>query len=372
MLKRTPLFELHTAAGARLVDFGGWEMPLNYGSQIEEHHAVRRDCGMFDVSHMRAIDLAGSASREFLRHLLANDIDRLSPGKALYSCLLRSDGGVIDDLIAYRLGAEAGLPGIAYRLVVNASTAEGDLAWMEQVRAARGYTADLALRLRTDLSLIAIQGPRALERVAQAAPQLAEVLGRLGNFQAAACGPWFVARTGYTGEDGCEIALPAADAPAFWQALATAGVAACGLGARDTLRLEAGMNLYGSDMDASVSPLEAGLAWTVDTRFPRDFIGRAALERLQAAGGLRQFLGLRLLGRGVLRSHQDVQAPQGRGEITSGTFSPTLQASIGLARLPAGVQPGDEVTVALRSGPAAARVCRLPFVRHGKALGAAA
>jgi len=372
MLKRTPLFELHGAAGARLVDFGGWEMPLNYGSQIAEHHAVRRDCGMFDVSHMRVIDLAGGASREFLRHLLANDIDRLAPGKALYSCLLRPDGGVIDDLIAYRLGAETGLPGIAYRLVVNASTAEKDLAWMEQVRAASGTAAELELRPRADLALIAIQGPQARARVAQAAPQLAAVLGGLGVFQAAAVDQWFVARTGYTGEDGCEIALPAAQAPAFWRALAAAGVAACGLGARDTLRLEAGMNLYGNDMDETVSPLEAGLAWTVDTRAPRDFIGRAALEGQRAAGGLRQFFGLRLLGRGVLRSHQEVQTPQGRGEITSGTFSPTLQASIGLARLPAGVQPGDEVAVTLRSGPTPARVCRLPFVRHGKALADAA
>ena len=371
MLKHTPLFELHSAAGARMVDFGGWEMPINYGSQIEEHHAVRRDCGMFDVSHMRAIDLAGVASRDFLRHLLANEVDRLVPGKALYSCLLRPDGGVIDDLIAYRLGAGTGLPDIAYRLVVNAATAATDLAWMEQVRARFGQ-ADLALRLRTDLALIAIQGPQARARAAQVAPQLATLLADLGPFHAAVQGDWFVARTGYTGEDGCEIALPADQAPAFWQALAAAGVAPCGLGARDTLRLEAGMNLYGSDMDETLSPLEAGLAWTVDLRSPRDFIGRAALERQQAAGGLRQFLGLRLLGRGVLRSHQEVQTAQGPGEITSGTFSPTLQASIGLARLPAGVQPGDEVTVTLRSGPAPARVCRLPFVRHGKVLAPAA
>lgn len=375
MLKHTPLFELHSAAGARMVDFGGWEMPINYGSQIEEHHAVRRDCGMFDVSHMRAIDLAGMASRDFLRHLLANDVDRLVPGKALYSCLLRQDGGVIDDLIVYRLGAGTGLPNLAYRLVVNAATAATDLAWMEQVRTQFGHP-ELALRLRTDLALIAVQGPQARARVAQVvtrlAPQLAPLLADLGPFHAAAHGDWFVARTGYTGEDGCEIALPADQAPALWQALAAAGVAPCGLGARDTLRLEAGMNLYGSDMDETLSPLEAGLAWTVDTRSPRDFIGRAALERQQAAGALRQFLGLRLLGRGVLRSHQEVQTAHGPGELTSGTFSPTLQASIGLARLPAGVRPGDEVTVTLRSGPTPALVCRLPFVRHGKVLSPAA
>jgi aminomethyltransferase len=370
MLNRTPLYDLHRAAGARMVDFGGWEMPLNYGSQIEEHHAVRRACGMFDVSHMRAIDFSGGASREFLRHLLANDVDRLAPGKALYSCLLRPDGGVIDDLIAYRLGAEAGLAGIPYRLVVNAATALGDLAWMEQVRRERGLdgAGGMALQLRADLALIAVQGPAARARVAQAVPQLAVAVQGLDVFCAAAVGEWFVARTGYTGEDGCEIALPAAQAPALWQALAAAGVVPCGLGARDTLRLEAGMNLYGNDMDATVSPLESGLAWTVDLRSPRDFIGRTALERQRAGGPLRQFLGLKLLGRGVLRAHQAVQTPQGPGQITSGTFSPTMDCSIGLARLPAGVKPGDEVAVDLRSGPAPALVCRLPFVRQGKVL----
>jgi aminomethyltransferase len=370
MLNRTPLYDLHRAAGARMVDFGGWEMPLNYGSQIEEHHAVRRNCGMFDVSHMRAIDLTGDASRAFLRYLLANDVDRLPPGKALYSCLLRPDGGVIDDLIVYRLGAEAGPASISYRLVVNAATAQHDLAWMEQVRRERGMAgADgVALHLRADLALIAVQGPAARARVAQAAPQLAGTVNGLGVFCAAAVGQWFVARTGYTGEDGCEIALPAAQAPALWQALAAAGVAPCGLGARDTLRLEAGMNLYGNDMDETVSPLESGLAWTVDTRDPRDFIGRAALERQRARASLRQFLGLKLLGRGVLRAHQTVQTPHGPGEITSGTFSPTMECSIGLARLPAGVKAGEEVAVDLRSGPTPALVCRLPFVRQGKVL----
>jgi len=368
MLNRTPLYDLHRAAGARMVDFGGWEMPLNYGSQIEEHHAVRRACGMFDVSHMRAIDLSGPASRDFLRHLLANDVERLPPGKALYSCLLRPDGGVIDDLIAYRLGAQAGLAATPYRLVVNAATAHHDLAWMEQVRAAMAGGDGVALHLRADLALIAVQGPEARTRVARAAPQLAAAIGRLDVFCAAAVGEWFVARTGYTGEDGCEIALPAAQAPTLWQALAAAGVAPCGLGARDTLRLEAGMNLYGNDMDETVSPLESGLAWAVDLRAPRDFVGRAALERQRADGPLRQLLGLKLLGRGVLRAHQAVQAAQGAGEITSGTFSPTMECSIALARLPAGVKAGDEVAVQMRAGPAPALVCRLPFVRQGKVL----
>jgi aminomethyltransferase len=366
MLNRTPLYDLHRAAGARMVDFGGWEMPLDYGSQIQEHHAVRRACGIFDVSHMRAIDLDGAGSRDFLRVLLANDVDRLAPGKAVYSCMLNPEGGVIDDLIAYRLGAPLGLDHVAYRLVVNAGTAQTDLAWMEGLR--RDRHPEVALRLRDDLALIAVQGPEARMLAARAAPALAPVLGQLAAFQAAPVGDIFVARTGYTGEDGCEIALPAAQAPALWQALAQAGAVRCGLGARDTLRLEAGMNLYGNDMDATVSPLESGLAWTVDLRTPRDFIGRESLERLRARGGLRQLLGLRLLGRGVLRAHQAVQTDHGAGQITSGTFSPTLEGSIGMARLPAGVQAGDKVAVALRAAPVSAVVCRLPFVRHGKVL----
>jgi len=378
MLKRTPLFDLHVAAGARMVDFGGWEMPLHYGSQIDEHIAVRTTCGMFDVSHMRLIDVAGSGALDLLRLLLANDAARLEPGRALYSCMLREDGGVIDDLIVYRLAAGSGTaPAPApYRLVVNAATAETDLAWMQAVAAGRGPAAgagapaplDVHLLPRADLALIAIQGPAARARVGAAVPRLADALAALRPFSAVTVDDWFVARTGYTGEDGCEIALPAPQAAAFWRALREQGVVPCGLGARDTLRLEAGMNLYGSDMDQGVSPLESGLAWTVDLRTLRPFIGRAALEHQQAGPALRQLLGLRLLGRGVLRSHQRVATAHGPGEITSGTFAPTMGASIALARLPAGVAPGDEVTVELRSGPAAARVCRPPFVRNGKVL----
>ena len=361
-LKRTPLFDIHCAAGAKMVDFGGWEMPLHYGSQIEEHLAVRVDCGMFDVSHMRVLDVAGAASLAFLQRLLANDAGRLVPGKALYSCMLRADGGVIDDLIVYRMPDGAPVP---YRIVVNAGTADGDVAWMRQVLAETGCDAQVVER--TDLALIAVQGPRAPERLTRAVPRLAPVFERLAAFTAESADDWFVARTGYTGEDGFEIALPAPQAADLWQALAAAGVRPCGLGARDTLRLEAGMNLYGSDMDTTVTPLESGLAWTVDLRSDRAFVGRAALERQAAAGGLRQLLGLRLEGRGVLRSHQAVATALGTGEVTSGTFSPSLGYSIALARLPADVKPGDIVTVALRGGPAAAIVCRLPFVRNGKA-----
>jgi aminomethyltransferase len=367
MLKRTALFERHRIDGAKMVDFGGWEMPLHYGSQIEEHHAVRRACGMFDVSHMRIVDLVGPGALGFLRLLLANDCGRLEQGRALYSCMLQEDGGVIDDLIAYRMAP----PAVPYRLVVNAATAEGDVAWMNKVIDDHGFTAagrEVALRVRNDLALIAVQGPQARARLAQAVDGGATLLEGLRVFSVAPLGAGFVARTGYTGEDGCEIAVPAGKADALWQGLRSAGVAPCGLGARDTLRLEAGMNLYGSDMDRSVTPLESGLAWTVDRSGPRPFIGRAALEEQARDPQLRQLLGLKLLDRGVLRSHQEVMTARGPGLTTSGSFAPTMGCSIALARLPAGVMPGDEVSVDLRGRSALARVCRPPFVRHGKVL----
>lgn len=397
MPKRTPLFDLHLQGGAKMVDFAGWAMPLHYGSQIDEHLAVRAACGIFDVSHMRVIDLEGPGSLPFLRALLANDAGRLVGGRALYSCMLRDDGGVIDDLIVYRLGpqdegddlvdaitgvnwADDDDAGAAsgpaeradFRVVVNAATAERDLDWMAQRLAALGpqaaARAPVVLRPRPDFALIAVQGPQARAILAQAAPRLSLALSSLAPFSCASAGGWFVARTGYTGEDGCEVAVPVADAADLWRALRARGAAACGLGARDTLRLEAGLNLYGNDMDESVSPLESGLGWTVDLRTPRDFIGRGALERQQARGGLRQLLGLRLADRGILRPHQRVSTPQGPGEITSGGYAPSLSGSIALARLPAGTRPGDKVEVELRTGPAPAIVCRPPFVRNGKVL----
>jgi aminomethyltransferase len=360
MLKRTPLYETHVAAGARMVDFGGWEMPVNYGSQIEEHHAVRKHAGMFDVSHMRVIDLDGAGACAYLRVLVANDVIKLTPGKALYSCMLREDGGVIDDLIVYWIDEGR------YRVVVNAGTAEKDLAWMQQVAADKGL--DVTLEPRPDLAMVAVQGPQARKILTQVLPDAAQAIETLRIFSAAYVGEWFIARTGYTGEDGCEIMLPADEAPGFWQQLRAAGVAQCGLGARDTLRLEAGMNLYGQDMDESVTPLESGLAWTVDFKEPRNFIGRAALEQQDAAGGLRQLVGLKMLDKGVLRAHQKVITPEGEGEITSGTFSPTLGFSIALARVPAGVVVGHQVQVDLRGKLVAAQVVKYPFVRHGKAL----
>ena len=361
MTQRTPLFAAHVAASGKLVDFAGWEMPIHYGSQIEEHHAVRTDAGMFDVSHMCALDLTGPDSLPFLRHLLANDCAKLTvPGKALYSCMLRDDAGVIDDLIVYFFAPDR------YRIVVNAGTADKDIAWMRQHIA--GFNATLVVR--RDLAMIAVQGPNARERFWAAFPVSRAHTVALTPFQAADWaaedGTWLVARTGYTGEDGFEITLPGEFAPAAWQALVDAGVRPCGLGARDTLRLEAGMNLYGQDMDETVSPYDAGLAWTVDLKdATRDFVGRAALE--DRPRSLR-FAGLLLEDRGVLRAHQKVITAHGDGETTSGTFSPTLARSIALARVPAAVANGDVVDVEIRDKRLKARVVKPVFARNGKSL----
>ena len=358
LLKRTPLFDTHVAAGAKLVDFGGWDMPVNYGSQIEEHHAVRTGAGMFDVSHMCPVDITGADARRLLSLLVANNVDKLAvPGKALYSAMLNEAGGVIDDLIIYFFTAER------YRVVVNAGTADKDLAWIDAVVAARGL--NVTVKARRDLAMIAVQGPKARELFWQVRPASRVATEGLGLFFAADLGSLFVARTGYTGEDGFEVMLPASDAAALWADLAAAGVQPCGLGARDTLRLEAGMNLYGNDMDEQVSPLDAGLAWTVDLKTPREFIGRAAL---QANGQKAAFVGLKMLDKGVLRGHQKVMTPLGDGEITSGTFSPTLGFSVALARVPVGVKAGDTVQVDLRGKAVNALVVKPPFVRNGKAL----
>jgi aminomethyltransferase len=357
MGKRTPLYDRHVEASAKIVDFAGWDMPIHYGSQLEEHHVVRRDAGMFDVSHMRAVDLRGADAQAWLRRLIANDVAKLKvPGKALYSCLLKDDGGVIDDLIVYFFSPTH------YRIVVNAGTADKDVAWMQ------GHTAGFNVELtpRPELAMIAVQGPNAREKFWAAFPESRAASEGLIVFQAAEWNGWLIARTGYTGEDGFEITLPAGEAGDAWNRLAAAGVAPAGLGARDTLRLEAGMNLYGQDMDETQNPLESGLTWTVDMKdAARDFIGRAALAALQQK---KDFVGLVLIDRGVLRSHQKVVTALGNGETTSGSFSPSLNQSIALARVPAGVKPGDEVQVEIREKLLRAKVVKPPFVRNGKPL----
>lgn len=356
---KTPLFETHTAAGARMVDFGGWDMPVHYGSQIEEHHAVRRDAGMFDVCHMLIADIAGARAREYLRYVLANDVAKLKePGKALYSCMLNERGGVLDDLIVYYLNDTT------WRVVVNAGTRDKDIAWLQRVAGAYG----VEVRPRTELAMVAVQGPQARAKAASLLGEHGAAALDLETFFGRELGKYFVSRTGYTGEDGFEIMLPVEDVAAFWQALKNAGVRECGLGARDTLRLEAGMNLYGNDMDENVTPLESGLAWTVAFDPPeRDFVGRAALEAQRKAGVARKLVGLVLEERGVLRSHQKVIVEGvGEGEITSGTFSPTMERSIAFARVPAAT--GDRVQVDIRGKLLPARVVKYPFVRNGKVL----
>jgi aminomethyltransferase len=358
MDKQTVLYATHESMGGKMVPFGGWSMPLHYGSQLEEHHQVRRDAGMFDVSHMTVVDLEGLGVKAYLHRLLANNVDKLkSAGKALYSCMLNEQGGVVDDLIVYHMNESW------FRMVVNAGTTEKDLAWME--KQASGF--DLTITPRRDLAMIAVQGPNAREK---ALPLLSAALqedaSALKPFSAAKVGEWFVARTGYTGEDGFEIMLPGDQAASFWRQLNEAGVAPCGLGARDTLRLEAGMNLYGSDMDEETSPLESGLGWTVAWEpQDRNFIGREAIEPQRGDSEKQRFVGLVLTGRGVLRNHLKLfDGDEPIGEITSGGFAPTLERSIAFARVGPGI--GDSCDVEMRGKRIPAMVVKPPFVRQGK------
>jgi aminomethyltransferase len=360
MGSRTPLYDRHVACDARIVDFGGWDMPLHYGSQKEEHHAVRKHAGVFDVSHMTIVDLSGEKVREFLQYLVANDVARLKDyGKALYTCMLNPAGGVIDDLIIYFLADTK------YRLIVNAATREKDLAWIR----AQAKVFEVDVVERAEVAMIAVQGPTARELAAPCIDiEWRDAALALKPFNGLKAGDTFVARTGYTGEDGWELVLPAANAPATWDRLLAAGVAPCGLGARDTLRLEAAMNLYGSDMDESISPLEAGLGWTVAWEpEDRDFIGRSPLAALRNSPDRQRFVGLLLEDRGVLRNHQKVVVDGcGEGEITSGGFSPTIGRSIALARVPAGDY--DCAQVEVRGKLLNVRIVKTPFVRNGKIL----
>jgi aminomethyltransferase len=357
MTRRTPLYDLHVAAGAKMVTFAGWAMPLNYGSQLAEHTAVRTACGIFDVSHMTVIDVGGSAATLFLRRVLANDVGRLdAPGKAAYGTMLNDRGGIIDDLITYRLGS-------GYRLVVNAATRDKVIDWLQ-----RQNREEVTL-VEQELAMIAVQGPSALATLATATAGRGGVsndaVAALAPFNALAVGGWLVARTGYTGEDGVEVLLPGDEAVALWQALASAGASPAGLAARDTLRLEAGLNLYGQDMTESTSPLVSNIGWTV--HWPpqeRVFVGREALEAERVAGPDTRLTGVVLDGRGVMRRDQRVVTNAGDGVVTSGLFSPTLGASIALARVPRAAKGACEVEIRDRRHPA--RLVKPPFVRHGQ------
>ncbi|MBH0086426.1 glycine cleavage system aminomethyltransferase GcvT [Psychrobacter sp. SCQQ22] len=373
--QRTPLYQSHVDSDGKLVDFSGWELPIHYGSQIEEHEAVRTDAGMFDVSHMVVADIKGSDAKAWLQKLLANDVEKLKTvGKALYSGMLNEQGGVIDDLIVYLMNEEA----TEYRIVSNAATRDKDMAQFHKV----AESFDITITERPELAMIAVQGPNAVEKLAQAKPSWADTLAGLKPFVGADLTDiegtdWFVARTGYTGEDGVEVIMHGDDAPAFFEQLKANGIKPAGLGARDTLRMEAGMNLYGHDMDDSISPYECNMGWTLALKDERDFVGRTAMvsKRKQSKEdntAMKQ-VGLLLTTRGVLREGMTVTINQGTdneqtGIITSGTFSPSLKNSIAIARIPASVSDDDNVQVDLRGKGkfVDVRVLKLPFVRNGK------
>lgn len=358
MSNTTALHAKHIEAGAKMVDFFGWDMPINYGSQIEEHHAVRQDAGMFDVSHMTIVDVIGSQARDYLRYLLANDVAKLKDkGKALYSGMLNEAGGVVDDLIVYHFD------NTNYRLVVNSATREKDMNWLRAK--AEGF--DVEITERPEYAMIAVQGPNAKAKAATLfSDAQKEAVEGMKPFFGVQAEDLFIATTGYTGEAGYEIMVPTAQAADFWQGLMDAGVAPCGLGARDTLRLEAGMNLYGQDMDETVSPLAANMGWTITWEpADRDFVGRAVLEE-QKANGTDKLVGLVMTDKGVLRAGQKINTENGEGVITSGTFSPTLGHAIALARVPAGV--GETVEVEMRKKWVTVSVVKPSFVRNGKSV----
>lgn len=358
MTKKTPLYEQHLAANAKMSDFAGWEMPLSYTSPIEEHKQVRNDAGMFDVSHMTVVDFKGSESRDFLRHLITNDVDKLtSDGKALYSCMLNENGGIVDDLIVYKICTDH------YRMVINAATHDKDLAWINK----NINDFDVELAEETNIAMLAIQGPHAIEKTQQVFTKEQQTATKdLESFQGVAVNNWWIARTGYTGEDGYEIILPATEATEFWNKLIEVGVKPCGLIARDSLRLEAGMRLYGSDMDETTTPLESGLGWAIAWEpKDRDFIGKEALIKQKAIGTTQKVVGLILEGRGVLRPHQKVILDDNNfGETTSGGFSPTLGVSIALARIPK--ITADKCFVEIREQQIPAKIVKPVFARNGK------
>lgn len=360
MIARTPLYAEHLKLAAKMVDFHGWEMPLHYGSQVEEHHAVRRDAGMFDVSHMTIVDILGAGGRQFLRELLTNDVDQLqATGRALYSCMCNENGGIIDDLIVYQRASDK------YRIVLNSATREKDLAWIR--RLSEGFS--VGLQERHEFAMLAVQGPEAIEKTLSIlTPAQVDALSIITTFECVDMENWFFAHTGYTGEDGFEMIVPNADIVPLWQSLLAAGVTPCGLGARDTLRLEAGLLLYGQDMDENTTPLESGLGWTV-TWEPKDrnFVGMGALLSQKQHGLQRKMVGLILEDKGVMRSGQRVIVANTKdGIITSGSFSPTLNKSIALARVP--METGEQVLVDIRGKLIPASVTKPRFVKHGQAI----
>lgn len=354
----TPMHEMHLAMGAKMISFGGWEMPLHYGSQVEEHQQVRNECGVFDVSHMSITDVSGTQAIEFLQMLLSNDVACLDIGNGHYTAMLNTKGGVIDDLIAFR--TEKGL-----RLINNAATRQRITQWLQQH--AEGYA--VTIEQRTDLAHFAIQGPTTMEHLPNIfSNSRMQLISQLAPYQCVEDGDWFFSRTGYTGEEGIEILLPITRAVDFFNELIGSGITPIGLGARDTLRLEAGFTLLGNDMDEQHSPYAANIHHVVAMEpAERDFIGRQALEQQLADGVSEKLVGLVLEERGVLRHGQPVRIDGvGEGTITSGSFSPTLGKAIALARVPVNTAERGEVEIRGRWFPV--RIVRPRFVRNGTIL----
>ena len=372
-LQHTPLHTASVAAGGRMVPFAGWEMAVQYSGLVAEHEAVRSHCGVFDISHMGVLELRGDGVKDFLQALVPSDLFRIGPGEACYTVLLNDAGGIRDDLIVYDRGRVVADGGESDELlvVINAACAEADTAWLRQNLEPSG----VAIRdIKGDGVLLALQGPDAPRRLEGLAGVDLAGLPRFGHREltlahaegAAAGARVFVGRTGYTGEDGFELLLDKEAGLALWRQLLAAGVTPCGLGARDTLRLEAAMHLYGQDMNAGTSPLEVGLAWLVHLEMPKPFIGRGVLERQSAEGVQRRLVGLELQGRAIARHGYPVLHNGAVvGEVTSGSWAPSLGKAIALALVPSELaRLGSELAVEIRGRSEPATVVRRPFYRR--------
>ena len=369
-LQRTPLFDAACSAGGRMVPFAGWEMAVQFAGLLQEHKAVRSQCGLFDISHMGVLRLSGAGAKDALQALVPTDLFRIGPGEACYTVLLNEQGGIRDDLIVYDRGWDETNQVHELLLVINAACAEADTAWIRSQLEPAGVQVN---DHKGDGVLVALQGPEAAAHLEAISGVSLAGLPRFGHRQLVlpGIGEAFVARTGYTGEDGFELLLPRQAGLQFWNTCLERGVQPCGLGARDTLRLEAAMHLYGSDMDASTSPLEAGLGWLVHLEMPKPFVGREALERQSAEGINRRLVGLKLEGRAIPRAGYSVHITdpqtgeqQQIGVVTSGGWSPSLEAGIALAMVKAEhAAIGTNVSIEIRGKDAEARVCKRPFIR---------
>jgi aminomethyltransferase len=341
-LQRTPVHGRHVALGARMVPFAGWEMPVQYEGVIQEHRAVRADAGVFDVSHMGEIEVEGPQAHPFLQGLLSNDLDRIEPGEAQYTLLTNERGGIVDDLIAYRLGP------CRYLLVVNAANKDADFRWLKEREARGSEVTDVS----AEYGLLAVQGPRAIERLGlPAARAFTFAEERVAGIEA------MVNRTGYTGEDGCELLCMAEDAAALWDAVLERGVVPCGLGARDTLRLEACYPLHGNDITPDTDPISAGLGWTC--ALAKDFTGAAEIRMIKEVGPGRKLVPFVMEERAIPRQGMAID---GGGEVTSGTHSPMLDVGIGLGYVPSAMSAkGTELAIDVRGNSRKARVVKKPI-----------